>query len=146
MAEKADTIVRRGPSECVHCHELLEGVTGQVIERRQVHDLPVWRVKVTEHQMEEVVCPSCQQTIHGKFPATVSAPVQYEPGVRALAVYLHQYQFVPMQRTSEMLSGPCGCEIAEGTLAEWVELAAETLSDSGADRARGTGEPAPACR
>jgi len=33
-----------------------------------------------------------------------------------------------MQRTGEMLSGLCGCEIAEGTLAEWVELAAETLS------------------
>lgn len=60
MAERADTIVRHGSSECVHCHGLLEGVAGQVIERRQVHDLPVWRVEVTEHQMEEVVCPSCQ--------------------------------------------------------------------------------------
>jgi len=54
--------------------------------------------------------------------------VQYGPGVRALAVYLHQYQFVPMQRTGEILSGLCGCEILEGTLAEWVVLAAETLS------------------
>src|SRR5260221_9421478 len=78
--------------------------------------------------MEEVVCPSCQQTTRGMFPATVSAPVQYGPGVRALAVYLHQYQFVPMQRPCEMLSELCGCGIAEGPLAEWVELAAETLS------------------
>jgi transposase len=127
MAEQPDRMVVHGPSECVHCHLLLEGVVSQVIERRQVHDLPVWRVQVTEHQVEEVMCPRCQQASRGTFPVEVSAPVQYGPGVRALAVYLHQYQLVPMQRTCELLSDLCGCELSEGTLLSWVELAAERL-------------------
>ena len=127
MAEQPDRVVVHGPSECVHCHLLLEGVVSQVIERRQVHDLPMWRVQVTEHQVEEVMCPRCQQASRGTFPVEVSAPVQYGPGVRALAVYLHQYQLVPMQRTCELLSDLCGCELSEGTLLSWVELAAERL-------------------
>jgi transposase len=47
-----------------------------------------------------------------------------------LAVYLHQYQLVPMQRTCELLSDLCGCELSEGTLLSWIELAAETLAPS----------------
>ncbi len=128
MVEQPDTIVSHRPRECGHCHQPLAGVAGQVIERRQVHDLPVWRVEVSEHQSEQVICPHCQQVSRGKFPAEVSAPVQYGPGVRALAVYLHQYQLVPMQRTCEMLSELCGCDVSEGTLLGWVELAAEALS------------------
>jgi transposase len=128
MVESPDTMVSHRPSECAHCHGPLEGVGGHVVERRQVQDLPVWRVEVSEHQVEEVICPSCQQASRGTFPAEVSAAAQYGPGIRALAVYLHQYQFVPMQRTCQMLSELCGCEISEGTLAGWVALAAETLS------------------
>ncbi len=130
MAEQPDTIVRHTPRECEHCHEPLEGGAGQVIERRQVHDLPVWRVEVTEHQVEEVMCPRCRQSSRGSFPAEVSAPTQYGPAVRALAVYLHQYQLVPMQRTCELLRDLCGCEFSEGTLMSWVELAAGRLAPS----------------
>jgi len=117
-------------SDTPQCHLPLEGVAGQMIERRQVHDLPRWRIEVTEHQVEEVECPRCQQRNRGSFPAEVSAPAQYGPGVRALAVYLHQYQLVPMQRTCELLADLCGCELSEGTLTSWIELAAETLVPS----------------
>jgi transposase len=130
MAEQPDKKVIHGPSECVQCHLPLEGVAGQMIERRQVHDLPRWRIEVTEHQVEEVECPRCQQRNRGSFPAEVSAPAQYGPGVRALAVYLHQYQLVPMQRTCELLADLCGCELSEGALTSWIELAAETLVPS----------------
>ena len=58
MVEQPDTIISHRPRECGHCHQPLEGVAGQVVERRQVQDLPVWRVEVKEHQVEEVVCPS----------------------------------------------------------------------------------------
>jgi hypothetical protein len=47
-----------------------------------------------------------------------------------LAVYLHQYQLVPMQRTCELPSRLCGCEVSKGTLVSWVELAAERLAPS----------------
>jgi transposase len=49
--------------------------------------------------LEEVPCPACGQQTVGRFPAQVTAPVQYGPDVQALTVYLHQGQLVPMART-----------------------------------------------
>jgi transposase len=95
-----------------------------VIERRQVQDLPPWKVVVSEHRVEQVRCPACQQLHGGTFPAEVSAPTPYGIHVRALAVYLHHAQFVPAQRTCEALAELCGCQLSAGTLARWVQQAA----------------------
>jgi transposase len=53
--------------------------------------------------------------------------VQYGPHVRALGVYLHQYQFVPLARTGELLADLSNCQLSEGTLAAWVQRASRTL-------------------
>jgi transposase len=82
---------------------------------------------VREHQVEEVCCPRCQQVSAGSFPAEVEAPGKSGPNLRTLAVYLHQYQLVPLARTCELLSDLCDCQLSEGTLTAWVECAAQTL-------------------
>lgn len=48
--------------------------------------------------------------------------------MRALAVYLHEYQLVPMARVSELLADLCACEVSEGTLLTWIKCAAERLA------------------
>src|SRR5207249_9768594 len=78
----------------------------------RVHDLPEVRLRVSEHQVEEVQCPACQQASRGSFPAGVEAPVQYGPNVQALTVYLHQYQLVPLARTCELLWDLCDCPLS----------------------------------
>jgi len=127
LVEQPDRVVKHRPEHCAHCQQPLEGVAGEVMERRQVQDLPVLRLVVSEHQVEQVRCPHCQQMSRGDFPTEVPATTQYGPGVRALAVYLQQYQLVPGERTCEALSDLCGCDLSEGTLARWVEQAAQTL-------------------
>lgn len=130
LVEQPDTVVTHRPVQCAHCQHALEGVAGEVVERRQVHDLPPLRLVVHEHQMQQVRCPQCQQLTRGSFPADVVATTQYGAGVRALAVYLQQYQLVPGERTCEALADLCGCAVSEGTLARWVEQAAQTLAPS----------------
>ena len=76
MVEKPDRIVKHRPQQCTHCHQSLEGVTGEVIERRQVYDLPPLRLVASEHQIEQVTCPHCQQVSCGSFPTEVGAPAQ----------------------------------------------------------------------
>ena len=126
-----DEVVRHRPAVCCHCQQPLEGVPGSLKERRQVHDLPEIRLRVQEHQVEEVCCPACQQASRGSFPAGVEAPVQYGPNLRALAVYLHQYQLVPLARTCELLGDLCDCQLCEGTLTTWVRASS---SDPRTDR------------
>ncbi len=103
-------------------------MAGQVIEPRKAHDLPEMRLVVREHQVEEVWCPLCQQVSRGSFPTGVEAPAQYGSNLRALSVYLHEYQLVPLARVNELLSDLYGCQVSEGSLLSWVELAAKRLA------------------
>ena len=44
--------------------------------------------------------------------------MQYGQNIRALAVYLHEYQLVPLARVGELLSDLYGCQVSEGTLVD----------------------------
>jgi len=123
-----DVQVLHRPAVCSACQCLLEGVAGQVIERRQVQDLPPLRLVVTEHQVAAVRCPQCQAITQGTFLGAVCAPAQYGPQVRALSVYLNQYQLLPEARTCETLLDLGGCAISDGTVAHWVQEAAEIVA------------------
>ena len=85
------------------------------MKKRQVHDLPPMRLIVTEHQGEIKRCP-CGHLNKAVFPEGVHAPTQYGPGLKAVAVYLKNYQFLPYERTCELLADLFDCRISEGTL------------------------------
>ncbi|GAC1361438.1 MAG: IS66 family transposase [Ktedonobacteraceae bacterium] len=126
--EKPDEVIVHRPERCQHCQQELGGQAGQVVERRQVNDLPKVRLWVQEHQVETVDCPHCQQQTRGRFPVGVHAPVQYGSGVRGLAVYLSHYQLVPLQRTGELLADLLDAPVSQGAIREWVQEASRTLA------------------
>jgi transposase len=125
--ETPDQVMIHRPSHCEACHHELGAVVGQVKERRQIQELPVMRLVVTEHQVEVLTCPACQHQNTGSFPNGVGAPAQYGPGVQALAVYLSQYQLLPMERIGEVFEDLLSCRLSGGTLATWIQEAARTL-------------------
>jgi transposase len=122
-----DRVITHRPTHCETCQCDLRQEVGQVKERRQLHDLPELRLLVTEHQVEEKCCPVCQHLTQARFPAGVDAPAQYGPRMQALATYLSQYQLLPMERVGEALADLWGCQLSDGTLANWIAEAARTL-------------------
>ncbi|EFH85056.1 IS66 family transposase [Ktedonobacter racemifer] len=127
LVETPDQVITHRPSHCEACHCELGEAAGQVKERRQIHELPVLRLEVTEHQVEVIDCPVCHHLTAASFPVGVNAPAQYGPRVQALAVYLSQYQLLPMERIGEVLEDLLGCPLSDGTLANWTQEAARTL-------------------
>lgn len=126
MVEKPDHTERHRVEGCERCGRSLAACPPDGIEKRQVHDLPPLRLIVTEHQAESKVC-ACGHTNKAAFPEGVNAPVQYGSGVKATAVYLKNYQFLPYERTCELLDDFFGCQMSEGTLANLIGECHERL-------------------
>jgi transposase len=130
LVETPDRIVRHRPDQCPACGQGLADSESTSTERRQVVDLPAIRLDVVEHQAECLVCPRCAAVTAGSFPAGVEQPVQYGPRIQALGVYLLTYQFVPYERTRELLEDVCGGAPCPATLQAAVERTAAGLVDT----------------
>ena len=129
LVEQPDEVVVHQPSVCAGCGPGLGAAPVLRTERRQVIDLPVVRAQVVEHQAETRGCPGCGHATTAPFPVDVLAPVQYGPGVATLAVYLHQEQLLPVERTGRVLGEVFGCAISNGTLERMVARCADAVTE-----------------
>jgi len=112
--EKPDHVQYHELDTCKACGGCLYAPVGA--KRRQVFDLPPMRLVVTEHQAMEYHCPHCQAINEAPFPASVTQPTQYGPGILGLCVYLTQYQLLPFARAQQLLTDLLGQSPCEGTL------------------------------
>ena len=103
MKSEPDHVEVHELSCCPHCSTDLSAVAASGHHRRQVYDVPLVQIEVTEHQAEIKACPSCHHRVEASFPADVTQPVQYGPGLKAQASYLNTYQLIPVARTCELL-------------------------------------------
>lgn len=119
MADKPDHTEHHRVKHCACCGLSLANQTPAGVEKRQVHDLPPMRLVVTEHRAETKLC-TCGHLNKAQFPPGINAPAQYGERIKAAAVYLKNYQFLPYQRTCEVLEDFFGCPLSEGTLANII--------------------------
>lgn len=115
MADTPDHIIIHPVSSCP-CGCNLEDVP--VIDRikRQVFDLPPMEIDVTEHQAEIKRCPTCHAEVKASFPSDINSPVQYGSRLKALGVYLNQYQMIPFDRICEFMEDVFDHSLSEATL------------------------------
>ena len=125
--ETADIVIKHEMVECKVCGNKLSEVEGEIDEKRQVYDLLVIKVQVTEHQMEKKQCPHCHLVSVSKFPKSIGYWVQYGENIKGLITYLSQYQLIPSQRVEELMKEVFSCEIRQGTIYNLVQKCHQIL-------------------
>jgi transposase len=116
MQDNPEHIIHHAVSHCGGCGCSLETTPVNDYERRQVFDLPPLKIETTEHRAEKKCCPHCGFLNKAVFPENIEQPVQYGPNLKAIAVYLSQYQLLPYERTSELFFDLFGVNISQATL------------------------------
>lgn len=128
LSEKPDVVETHRPTHCEHCQTPFEeGQHRVAIDKRQVYDLPPLDLIVTEHQAETLICRHCGEMTMGAFPEKVKAPVQYGPRVQQLGVYLRTEQFIPYERSRQLIFDLFGVRISTGTLQNMLKAASKRV-------------------
>lgn len=129
MSENPKHVVPHTPSICTDCGISLADVAPlDDYDRRQVFDLPPMVIEVTEHRSLRKACPDCGRVHQGEFPANVSQQVQYGETIKGLAVYLTNYQLLPLKRTSALLKDLFNCSLSQSVLQSAQQNCAQVLA------------------
>ena len=129
MSDDPDKIIEHLPEQCVKCPSLNICKSRFHFERRQIHDIPIPEIEVTEHRKYFVDCPNTKKKFSGFFPSNVNSPVSYGPKVRSLIVLIKDYQFIPFERLSEFMSDVFGISLSQGSIANFEKQCADNLYD-----------------
>jgi transposase len=127
VAQADHVEIHRVAAVCDACGHVIGRDRVSVLpEERQVVDLPAICFEVTAHRIEMAQC-RCGKIHHATFPRDVSQAVQYGCQIKAAAVYLTQYQQLPIDRARQALSDLFGLGVSAGTVQNCIDEAARNL-------------------
>ena len=115
--ETPDIVKKHVLETCPDCRHTLHQSPLLGIVKRQVFDIPMPKIEVTEHQAEVKYCTCCNKTVTALFPPGVCAPVQYGEVIRSWSVYYQYQHFIPEDRLQQLFSDLYGLQLATATLA-----------------------------
>ena len=127
LSDNPDEIIIHTVDKCDICGESLQDISPERHIIRQVVDIPEIKVKVIEHRAEVKKCPKCRRKNTGKFPDGITNSVQYGEKVKAVSVYLTQYQLIPYKRGSELIFDMFGINLSQGTMVNFNDYCHENL-------------------
>jgi transposase len=116
MVEHPDAVIISVPDVCQDCRVSLIDAQSRLVASRQVFDLPIMKIEVTEHQVHTKRCPCCKTINKGTFPADVTAPTQYGKRFDAAISYLSVHQMLPYERITQVMDDLFGHPISEGVV------------------------------
>jgi transposase len=119
----ADHVVTHKLEECPDCGRSLAKQAAKGIIKRQVFDLPIVQIEVTEHRAEMKFCSCCQKQVTASFPSEVKAHTQYGNRVRSWIVYYQNQHLIPEDRIQQMFRDMYNLPITTASIATFNKMA-----------------------
>ncbi len=113
MTEKPDKILEQKVTGYCTCGKNLNNQPTINIQRRQVIELVEKLTEVIEYKIEVKQC-KCGKIHRGEANRLI--PIQYGNKLKAMMVYLNQYEFIPYERLQEYFKDCIGINISDGVL------------------------------
>ena len=126
MVETPDNLIFHTMTQCNSCGTDLPD-DGVKYNARQVFDIPVIKMQVTEHRTIHKKCSCCGKINKAVFPKELTQEAQYGVGLKSLCVYLQNYQMLPFARCSEFISDLTGHTISTGSLSNFQKQCFDDL-------------------
>lgn len=125
-----DEVVEHWPLACGCGHVFCEADQIAIGDpaRRQVEELPVMAVRVTEHQAQRVLCPGCGARQAGQFPAAVAASA-FGPRLQAAIVTLSVRNRISRRDVVELSEQLFASRISTGTVDAILARTADALTE-----------------
>ena len=123
-----DEVVDHWPASCGCGHVFCEAdrlAAGEPV-RRQVEELPVMSVRVTEHRCHRLRCPGCGAGRAGQFPADVAVS-SFGPRLQAAVVTLSVRNRISRRDVVELCEQLFSSRISTGTVDAILARAADAL-------------------
>lgn len=114
---KPDQVQIHLPEQCQCCgRQFTREDVHEIIQSRQVFDLPEPKLEIIEHRIGEITCWG--QLQRGQCPKEVTASVQYGAGVRAQVTKLSIDHQMPFEQISQLFEDRYGYELNTATIEE----------------------------
>jgi transposase len=104
---------------CETCGEDLSDTACQGHERRTRIDI-VFEKVISHVDAEIKVCPQCQAQSKGAFPADMSGPLRYGPGIKAYVLNLALAQMLSLRPVQQSIRALIDLALAEATILKYV--------------------------
>ncbi len=113
---------------CESCGQNLSNTPCLGHERRTRIDI-IFEKVVSHVDAEIKQCPRCQTQTKGSFPADMSGPLQYGPGIKAYVLNLLIAQMLSLKRIQHSIMTLIGQAISEATILRYVMQLHHALAD-----------------
>lgn len=125
-----DEVVEHWPTQCDcgHVFCAAELIADGEPARRQVEELPVMAVRVTEHRCQRVRCPSCGAKRTGRLPAEVAASA-FGSRLQAAVVSLSVRNRISRRDVVELCEQLFSSRISTGTVDAILARTADALTE-----------------
>ncbi|MCP4551154.1 MAG: IS66 family transposase [Bacteroidetes bacterium] len=128
MTDSPDETEKLSLNSCACCGKSLKNIDAKDIDKRQKFEIPKISVYVTEYQAEVKDCPHCGTECKATFPEGITHKTQYGNYLRSIAIYLRNYELIPLERSSEIFEDIFSIPLSEGTIVNATKKCAEALT------------------